>query len=158
MDKQIELTRAALEEKKARLSELRSKGRDDIAKRIAEARSQGDLSENAEYDAAMNDQAHMEAEIRELEYIVDHAIIIDETNLSLDKISLGLSAKVKDLTFGEECEFHFVSSPDVNPFENKISDDSPVGKALVGHRAGDIVEAETPGGIVKLEILKIFKS
>ena len=158
MDKQIELSREALEEKKARLSELRSTGRDEIAKRIQDARSQGDLSENAEYDAAMNDQAHMEAEIRELEYIVDHAIVIDEANLSLDKISLGLSAIVKDLTFDEEIEYHFVSTPDVSPMDNKISDESPVGKALMGHCAGEIIETETPGGIVKLEIIKIFKN
>lgn len=157
MDKEYKLSRESFEATKEELAYLRSTGRDEIAHRIAEARSQGDLSENAEYDAAMNDQAQMEAKIRELEYIVDHAVIIDETNLTLDSVRVGLSVKVKDYTFDEECVYHIVGTPDVKPFENKISDESPVGKALCGHKVGDKVVAEAPSGNVEMEILEIFK-
>ncbi len=147
-----------IEQYKEELKELRTTGRNDIAEKIKEAKSFGDLSENSEYDEAKSDQAKLEARILELEYIVSHATILDESTISTETVHTGLSVKVFDRTYGEEDVYHVVGSPQADPLANKISDESPVGKALLGHKVGDVVLIEIPDGNDEIEILEIFKA
>ena len=147
-----------IEQYKEELKELRTTGRNDIAEKIKEAKSFGDLSENSEYDEAKSDQAKLEARILELEYIVSHATILDESAISTETVHTGLSVKVFDRTYGEEDVYHVVGSPQADPLANKISDESPVGKALLGHKVGDVVLIEIPDGNDEIEILEIFKA
>ena len=136
---------------------LRTTGREQIAEKIKEARSFGDLSENAEYDEAMNEQAIMEAKISRLEEELKNVQILDTEDLSTDVIGVGSHVQVYDRTFEEELNFQIIGKAQANPDEDRISDESPVGKALLGHRAGDVVEVETPTGTVALEIKQISK-
>ncbi len=147
-----------IEQYKEELKELRTTGRNDIAEKIKEAKSFGDLSENSEYDEAKSDQAKLEARILELEYIVSHATVLDESTISTETVHTGLSVKVFDRTYGEEDIYHLVGSPQADPLANKISDESPIGKALLGHKVGDIVLIEIPDGNDEIEILEIFKA
>ncbi|MBQ3518681.1 MAG: transcription elongation factor GreA [Clostridia bacterium] len=142
---------------KAELDTLRDTGRKEIARRLDEARSLGDLSENAEYDAAKDDQGRMEARIAELKTIIENSEIIDANSLSTATVAVGLSVKVFDKTFNEEVVYSIVNAPQADPFENKISDASPVGAALLGHCVGDVVHVETPAGMLEFKILDIFK-
>jgi len=139
------------------LDYLRTAGREQIASKIKEARSFGDLSENAEYDEAMNEQAIMEAKISRLEEELKHAKILDTEDLSTDEVSIGAHVTVRDLTYDEEMEFQIIGKAQANPDENRISDESPVGRALLGHKEGDIVDVEVPSGVVQFEILRISK-
>ena len=136
---------------------LRTTGREQIADKIKEARSFGDLSENAEYDEAMNEQAILEAKITRLEEELKNAQILDTEDLRTDVIVVGSHVLVYDKTFEEEMEFQIIGKAQANPEENRISDESPVGKALLGHMEGDVVEVEVPGGAVALEIRRISK-
>ena len=129
--------------------------RERIVAAIAEARSFGDLSENAEYDAARNDQAKNEARIQELEYLIQHAVVVDDS--AIDSSVVGLGSLVKLEKNGEEIEYKIVGSNEANPFENKISDMSPIGRALIGSKAGDVVKVETPARVVELKILHVSK-
>ena len=129
--------------------------RERIVAAIAEARSFGDLSENAEYDAARNDQAKNEARIQELEYLIQHAVVVDDS--AVDSSIVGLGSLVKLEKNGEEIEYKIVGSNEANPFENKISDMSPIGRALIGSKAGDVVKVETPARVVELKILHVSK-
>ena len=129
--------------------------RERIVAAIAEARSFGDLSENAEYDAARNDQAKNEARIQELEYLIQHAVVVDDS--AIDSSVVGLGSLVKVEKNGEEIEYKLVGSNEANPFENKISDMSPIGRALIGSKAGDVVKVETPARVVELKILLVSK-
>ena len=147
-----------IEQYKEELRELRTTGRNDIAEKIKEAKSFGDLSENSEYDEAKSDQAKLEARILELEYTISHATVLDESTLSTETVHTGLSVKVFDKTFGEEDVYHVVGSPQADPLSNKISDESPIGKALLGHKVGDTVLVEIPDGSDEIEILEIFKA
>ncbi len=147
-----------IEQLKEELRELRTTGRNDIAEKIKEAKSFGDLSENSEYDEAKSDQAKLEARIAEIEYTLSHATVLDESTLSTESVHTGLSVKVFDKTYNEELIYHIVGAPQANPMQNKVSDESPVGKALLGHKVGDVVIAETPAGNDEIEILEIFKS
>lgn len=132
--------------------------REQIKVDIATARSFGDLSENAEYDEARNEQAKTEERIKELEEMIENAVIVDESKLDANVISLGSFVKVKDLEFDEILEYSIVGSNEANPMEQKISDLSPIGKALVGKTSGETVTAELPnGGTLKLEILEVSR-
>ena len=139
------------------LEALRTTGREQIAEKIKEARSFGDLSENAEYDEAMNEQAILEAKILRLEEELKGAQILDTEELSTDVISIGAQVLVYDTTFDEELEFQIIGKSQANPDENRISDESPIGRALLGHKAGDTVEVEVPSGTIQLEIRRISK-
>ena len=139
------------------LNFLRTTGREQIADKIKEARSFGDLSENAEYDEAMNEQAILEAKITRLEEELKNAQILDTEDLRTDVIGVGSHVLVYDKTFEEEMEFQIIGKAQANPEENRISDESPIGKALLGHMAGDVVEVEVPSGTVTLEIRRISK-
>ncbi len=130
--------------------------RERIKVAIAEARSFGDLSENAEYDEARNEQAKNEARIKELEELIQHAEIVDETLIDAGVVSLGSFVKVeKD---GKEIEYKIVGSNEADPFANKISDMSPVGKGLIGTRKGDVVSVEIPAGTITLKVLDVYKA
>jgi len=139
------------------LEHLRTTGREQIAGKIKEARSFGDLSENAEYDEAMNEQAIMEAKISRLEEELKNAQILDDEAVRTDVIGVGSLVKVHDRTYDETLEFQIIGKAQANPEENRVSDESPIGKALLGHAVGDLVEVEAPGGAVLLEILGISK-
>jgi transcription elongation factor GreA len=139
------------------LEHLRTTGREQIASKIKEARSFGDLSENAEYDEAMNEQAIMEAKIARLEEELKNAQILDDEDVRTDVIGVGSLVKVYDRTYEEELEFQIIGKAQANPDEKRISDESPIGRALLGHAVGDVVEVETPGGAVNMEILSISK-
>ena len=157
MADELILTQAGLEELKAELKELRTTGRTDIAEKIKEAKSFGDLSENSEYDEAKSDQGKLEARIAEIEYMLQHVRIVDEDSLSTETVHVGSKVLIYDAEFDENLEYQIVGFPQADPVKNKISDESPVGKALLGHKIGDVVEAETPTGIAKFKILEISK-
>jgi len=129
--------------------------RERILNAIAEARSFGDLSENAEYDAARNDQAKNETRIRELEELIQHAVVVDDS--AIDSSVVGLGSFVQVEKDGKEVEYKIVGSNEANPFENKISDMSPVGRALIGAKVGDTVKVETPARVVTMKVLHVSK-
>lgn len=138
------------------LEYLKTKGRDEIAEKIKEARSFGDLSENAEYDEAMNDQAKMESRIAKLEKELRDAVILDEDEINSEVVSAGSKVKLQNKTFDEIEEYHILGKNQANPDEGIISDQSPVGKALMGHQVGETVKVELPSGsVLELEILAI---
>ena len=140
------------------LDELKTIGRDNIAEKIKEARSFGDLSENAEYDEAMNEQAKMEARIARLDEQLSNAIILDEEDLSTEVVGAGSRVKLKDVKFDEMVEYQILGQSQSNPDRGIISDQSPIGKALLGHRVGDTVSVEVPSGaVLSFEILSISK-
>ena len=147
-----------IEQLKEELRELRTTGRNDIAEKIKEAKSFGDLSENSEYDEAKSDQAKLEARILEIEYTLNHATVLDESTLSTEKVYTGLSVRIYNKTDEEEVVYHIVGTPQADPMNNKVSDESPVGKELLGHKVGDVVTVETPMGNEVIEILEIFKA
>lgn len=137
------------------LDYLKTTKRREITEKIKVARSFGDLSENAEYDEAKNDQAFMEGRIITLETMLKNVEVVDESELPKDKVALGTFVKVKDYTFDEEVEYEIVGSSQADPMQDKISIDSPVGMALVGKSIGDVVEVPVPDGVEKFEILNI---
>ena len=151
------LTEEGLKKLEAQLDYLISVRRNEVSEQIAVARGFGDLSENAEYDEAKNEQAKLYGRIAEVENILAHAVIIDETEDSEGKIGLGCTIKVEDMETGDEELYAIVGSQEANPMECRISDDSPFGKALLGHKVGDIVEVEAPIGVLKYKILTVEK-
>ena len=130
--------------------------REEVKNAIAEARSFGDLSENSEYDEARNEQAKVEARIKELEELIQHAIVIDESQMDLDVVSLGSQVKLEKN--GEVVEYSIVGSNEANPFENKISDMSDIGKALSGKRSGDVFDVKVRSGNVRIKILEVTRA
>lgn len=132
--------------------------RKEVAQKIKEAREQGDLSENAEYDAAKDEQRDIEARIEELEKILKNAEVVDEEEVDLDKISVGCQVKILDIEFDEELEYKVVGSTEANSLTGRISNESPVGRAIMGASVGDIVTVETPAGDLQYKILEIQRS
>ncbi|MBE6589224.1 MAG: transcription elongation factor GreA [Ruminococcaceae bacterium] len=132
--------------------------REKIKNDIAVARSFGDLSENAEYDEARNDQAKNEARIKELEELIENAVILDESNIDTGVVSLGSTVKVNDLDANLESTYSLVGSNESNPMEGKISDQSPIGAALIGKRTGDTVSIDVPNGTVRLKVLEVSRA
>ena len=139
------------------LEYLKGTKRQQVKEDIATARAFGDLSENAEYDEARNEQAKVEGRITELEELILGAIIVDESKIDTSIINMGSIVKVYDKEFDETVEYSIVGSNEVDPFQNKISDMSPIGKALVGKRAGDEVTVELPAGSIRLQILEVSR-
>lgn len=152
------LTYNGLKKLEEELHDLKTVKRKEVADKIREAREQGDLSENAEYDAAKDEQRDIEARIEELENILKNAEVIDEDEVSLDNINVGCVVKVFDLEFDEELEFKIVGSTEANSLEGKISNESPVGAALLGKKKGDVVQVETQMGIIEYKIISIEKA
>ena len=152
------LTYAGLRALEQELEDLKVVKRKEVAQKIKEAREQGDLSENAEYDAAKDEQRDIEARIEELETILKNVEVVDEDEVDLDKINVGCSVKVYDITFDEEVDFRIVGSTEANSLEGKISNESPVGHALIGKVVGDIVDVETQAGLMQFKVLEISRS
>ncbi len=156
MAKAVQLTQAGLEKLKGELELLKTQGRTDIAEKIRVARGYGDLSENSEYDEAKNEQAKMEARIVELEKMLENVQIIAEVE-NTDVVSVGVHVTVLDIDFEEEITYKVVGPAEADPMNGLISDDSPVGKALVGAKVGDEVIAEAPAGEIRFKVLSISK-
>lgn len=152
------LTYEGLKKLEDELQELKVNGRREIAEKIKEAREQGDLSENAEYDAAKDEQRDMEARIEEIEKILKNAEVVVEEEVDLDKINVGCTVKVFDMEFDEEMIFKLVGSTEANSLEGKISNESPVGRALIGKKVGDVVDVETQAGVIQYKVLGIQRS
>lgn len=156
-NKQIMLTDAGLLKLEQELEMLKTQKRQEVAEKIKVARGFGDLSENSEYDAAKEEQAQVEARIVHIENMLKNAKVIDQDEIDLTKVSIGTKVKVYDEEFDEELEYSIVGSTEADPDLFKISDESPVGRALIGKSIGDIVDVETPGGVIKFKILSINK-
>jgi len=157
MPKQIVLTDEGLKKLENELQELKTVKRKEIASKIKVALSFGDLSENSEYDEAKNEQALIEARIVQLENMLKNVKVLDESELSTDVICIGSKVKIKDIEFNEDIIYQIVGSAETDPENYKISDESPVGHALLSLKVGDIVEVEVPDGVIKFEILEILK-
>ncbi len=156
MEKFTVYTREDYEKLRAELNRLKTEGRDDIAEKIKEARSHGDLSENAEYDEAMNEQAKMEAEIAKLEVELRNAKILDEDDLSTEVVHIGAKVRLLDMEYNEEVEYKILGKSDIE--HGIISDLSPVGAAVMNKKTGDVVDVHTPSGkVIKMQILAISK-
>ena len=151
--KEIKLTSNGYLEVENELNKLREEDRPRIIQAIKEARAQGDLSENADYDAARNEQAQVEARIKELEYMIEHAVIIEEA--AKDVVGLGSTVEIEYVDDDDTDEYKIVGSLEADPFENKISDESPIGKALSGKKVGDVVKVPSPNGDYDVKIVKI---
>ena len=152
------LTYTGLKKLEDELENLKVVKRKEVAGKIKEAREQGDLSENAEYDAAKDEQRDIEARIEELEKILKNAEVVVEDDVDLDTINIGCTVDVYDKEFEEEIVFKLVGSTEANSLEGKISNESPVGKALIGKKVGDVVAVETQAGVIEYEVLKINRS
>jgi len=158
LNKTVFLTQKGYDRLEKELETLKIVKRKEISETIKVALSFGDLSENSEYDEAKNQQAIVESKILQIEHELKNATIIDETSINTDLISMGSKIKVQDIEFDEIENFNIVSSIEVDPVDGKISDESPVGKALIGKRVGDIVEVLLPDDVtIKYEILSIGK-
>ena len=149
------LTYEGLKRYEEELHDLKVYKRKEVAQKIKEAREQGDLSENAEYDAAKDEQRDIEARITELENILKNVEVVVEDEVSSDKINIGCTVRILDLEFKEEETYKIVGSTEANSLKGKISNESPVGHALIGSQVGDIVSVESPGGLVQYEVLEI---
>ncbi len=152
------LTYAGLKELEDELQYLKVEKRQDIAQKLKEARAQGDLSENAEYDAAKDEQRDIEARIETIEQILKNAEVIDEDEIDLTKISIGCSVRLNDKEENEEVTYNIVGSTEANFLKGKISNESPLGVALIGKKVGDKITVEAPDGAYEYEVLEIKRS
>ena len=146
MEKKTVLTREGKEKLQEELETLKVERRDEVAEKLKEARAQGDLSENAEYDAAKDEQAEIEARIEEIEQILKNAEVHDETDTDVTKAGIGATVTILDMEFNDEYTYKIVGSTEASSLDNKISNESPVGSAIIGHSEGDVVTIETPDG------------
>ena len=158
MDKKNILTYQGLQKLEEELQNLKVVRRKEVAQKIKEAREQGDLSENAEYDAAKDEQRDIEARIEDIEKILKNAEVVVEEEVELDKFSIGCKVKILDVEENEELEYKIVGSTEANSLKGKISNESPVGKALLGAKIGDVVKVETHVGELEYKVLEIQRS
>ena len=156
MAKKFALTYDGIQELEEELKLLKGVKRKEIAGKIKEARGQGDLSENAEYDAAKDEQAKMEARIAVVENMLRNAELIDEDDHDTDTVGLGSKVSVFDEEFKEELHYHIVGSAEANPEKGRISNESPLGEGLIGRKAGETVEVAAPDGVLRFKILEIL--
>ena len=152
------LTYEGLKKYEDELENLKVVKRQEVAQKIKEARAQGDLSENAEYDAAKDEQRDIEARIDEQEKNLKNAEVIVEDEVDLDKINIGCQVKILDIEMNQELDYKIVGSTEANSLKGKISNESPVGRALIGAKTGDIVRVETPGGELEYQVLEIQRA
>ena len=152
------LTKQNLKDLRAELEDLKVNKRKEIAAKIKEAREQGDLSENAEYDAAKDEQRDIEARIDELENLIKNSKVVDAKKIDFDKIHMGCKVKVRDMSTRREYTYQIVSTTEVNSREKKISYESPIGAALMNKEVDEIVQVTTPGGELRLRVLDIQKA
>ena len=158
MDKKNLLTYEGLQKLESELHNLKVVKRKEVAQKIKEAREQGDLSENAEYDAAKDEQRDIEARIDEIEKILKNVEVVVEEEVDLDKISVGCRVKILDMEYDEELDYKIVGSTEANSLKGKISNESPVGKALLGAKVGEVVTVETQAGDLNYKVLEIQRS
>lgn len=154
MSDQIFLTAEGAVRLKAELEQLKGAGREEMARRLRAAVQMGDLSENADYHKAKEDQGFLEGRIRELEYLLKNATIIEQNGNQVGVVDIGSHVTIQEADYPEET-YHLVGAKEADPRNGRISNESPIGSALLGHRAGDNVVVETPGGKIHLKILKI---
>lgn len=155
--KKIKMSQEGYDALEERLEFLINVSRKEVAEKLKEARSQGDLSENAEYDAAKDEQGIIEGEIHEIEFKLANAEIVVSDDLSDDEVGVGSKVKLKDMEFDEILDLQIVGSTESDPDKNKISEDSPIGLAVVGAKVGDVVTVEAPMGEIQMEVLEISK-
>lgn len=154
-EKEFVLTSEGLKELQDELEQLKTVTRKEVSEKIKQALAFGDLSENSEYDEAKNEQAQVEARINQIEYMLKYARVIDENEIKSDAVSPGSKVVILDVEFDEQLEYTIVGPTEADPNKNKLSYESPVGKALLNHTVGETVHAETPGGIVDFKIVEI---
>ena len=154
-DKKHILTYAGLKQYEDELQNLKVVRRKEVAQKIKEAREQGDLSENAEDDAAKDEPRDIELRIEELEKLLKTAEVVVEEEIDVNKINIGCKVKLLDVEYDEEMEFYIVGSTEANSLQNKISNEAPVGRALIGKSVGDVVDVETQAGIIQYKVLEI---
>lgn len=152
------LTYAGLKKLEEELEDLKVVKRKEIADKIKEAREQGDLSENAEYDAAKEEQGHIEARIEEIEKILKNAEVVTDEDVDLEKISVGCQVKLFDMEENDEFEFKLVGSTEADSLNDKLSNESPIGRAIIGCKVGDVVEVESPEGLIQYKVLDIQRT
>ena len=157
MAKPVMITAEGLKQLEEELEYLKGQKRKEVAEKIKVARSYGDLSENSEYDDAKNEQAILEARIVTIEATLKNAVLIDEEGISNEHVHVGSSVRLQNLRTDSEVTYKIVGSNEANPSDGKISDESPVGAALIGHSVGDAVEVEVPVGVIGFKVLEIFK-
>ncbi|MEA5083063.1 MAG: transcription elongation factor GreA [Lachnospiraceae bacterium] len=155
-EKKVVLTYEGLKKREEELEELKTVRRKDVAEKIKEARGQGDLSENAEYDSAKEEQAEIEARIVFLEKMLRNAEVIDEEEVSKDVISVGCTVRLFDVEFDEEVDYTIVGSAEADPMDGKISNESPVGMGLLGHKTGETVVITAPEGEIEFKVIEIL--
>lgn len=152
------LTYEGLRKLEEELQDLKVNQRKEVAQKIKEAREQGDLSENAEYDAAKDEQRDIEARIEEIEKILKNAEVVVEDETALDAVNIGCRVTIMDMEYEDTMEFKLVGSTEANSLKGSISNESPLGRALIGHKMGEMVEVETPTGMIQYKILDILRS
>ena len=157
MAKQVFLTSEGLKKLEEELNELKTVKRKEIAEKIKVALSFGDLSENSEYDEAKNDQAILESRIMSIEAMLKNVSIINESDLDTESIFVGSKIKIRDVEFDEVSDYRIVGSNEADPDSGLISDESPIGAALLGHKVGDMVQVEAPAGVIEFEVLGISR-
>ena len=157
IDKEVFLTKEGLEKIENEVDQLKSVRRREVAERIKHALAFGDISENSEYDEAKNEQAWVEERIGKLENTLRNAVIISEENISVDSVSVGSKVTLKDLEYDEEVEYSIVGSAEADPYEGRISNESPVGSALIGAKTGEVVSIQVPDGTMKYEVISISR-
>lgn len=158
VEKKNILTYEGLQSLESELHDLKVNQRKEVAQKIKEAREQGDLSENAEYDAAKDEQRDIEARIDEIEKILRNAEVVIEDDVDVDVINIGCMVRIFDMDYNEELTYKIVGSTEANSLKGKISNESPLGKELLGKKVGEIVDVETHGEVIQYEILEIQKS
>ncbi len=154
MSEQPYLTAEGAAKIKAELEQLKGPARNELAKRLRHAISQGDLSENADYHKAKEDQAFLEGRIQELEYVLKNAIVVEKTNIRYEAVEVGARVIIQEEDYPPDT-YDIVGAKEADPRNGKISNESPIGRALMGRREGDVIEANTPSGMIYLRILKI---
>ena len=153
--KEVILTPDGYKKLQAEIEELSTVRRRDVAERIRIAREFGDIAENAEYDSAKNDQAHLEARIAMLEERLKNARVVTKKEIRSGEVSVGTKVRLRDMGANKTFEYHIVGSAEADPAEMKLSNESPVGKAILGHKKGEVVEVAAPRGALKFKILEI---
>jgi len=156
-EKEVLLTAEGLAKLERELEHLKTVRRREVAARIKQALEFGDISENSEYDDAKNEQAFVEGRILQIEKMLRNARLIDESEGPADVVTLGARVRLKDLQYGDEFEYQVVGSAEADPFNNRISNESPVGQAIMGKGAGTVVEVKAPDGVLKYEILEVTR-
>ena len=155
MPREVVLTREGFEKLKQEIEHMQTVRRREVAERIKVAREFGDIAENAEYDAAKNEQAMLEARIAKLEERLASARVIEKREISKDVVSVGSTVRLRDVDAKQTVEYRIVGSAEANPAEQKLSNESPVGRAIIGHKKGETIEVTTPRGALKYKILEI---